>query len=120
MQRSYEPTQGNAMIEGLKAIPCLSRRRHVNQGKENAGDKLEHEAGECGAPENIEPAGGVARNRVRGDFAKRCSKLQPQIEPVAQFLDQAHVTHPPALFATGDPGVGISPALMRSFPSSIL
>src|SRR6201988_3261430 len=110
MQRSYEPTQGNAMIEGLKAIPGPSRRRHVNQGKQNAGDKLEHEACECRASENIELAGGVVRSRVRGDYKKRCSKLHPQIRPVAVFLDQAHATPPPAFIATGWPGVGISPA----------
>src|SRR5229473_405549 len=81
---------------------------------------LEHETCESGAAEYIEPACGLARNRVFGSFANRRSKLQPEIEPVAEFLDQAHVVFPPALLAAGSPGVGISPALMRSFPSSIL
>ena len=89
------------MIQRLKTIPCLTCRRDINQGKQDAGNNLEHETCECGASENIEPAGGVARNRVRGGFANRCSKLQPQIEPFAEFFDQTHVDLPPTLFATG-------------------
>src|ERR1700751_2985525 len=101
MQRSYEPTQRTAMIQRLKTIPRLTCRRHVNQRKQNAGDKLEHEACECRAPENIEPGGGVARNRVIGHFKNPLLNLEQQNEPPAEFLDQTPVCLPQSLFATG-------------------
>src|SRR5713226_10587261 len=101
MQGSYEPTQGNAVIEGLEAVPRLSRRRHVDQRKQYAGDNLEQETCERGAAENIEPACSLARNRVLGSLADRPAQLQPEVEPLADFLHQEHVVFPPALFATG-------------------
>src|SRR6202047_4366963 len=107
------------MIECLEAVPSLSRRRHVDEGEQYAGDNLEHETCECGAAENIEPACGLTWNRMLGCLANWSAKLQPQVKPVAQFLDQAHVVPPRFRFAAR-PGVGISPALMRSFPPSIL
>ena len=36
-----------------------------------------------------------------GGFANRRAQLQPQIEPVADFFDQAHLVFPPVSFATG-------------------
>lgn len=107
------------MIESLKAVPRLSRRRHVDEGEQYAGDNLEHETRESGAAENIEPTCGLTRNRVFGRLANRRAKLQSQVEPVAELSDQAHVVPPLFTFAAR-PGVGISPALMRSFPSSTL
>src|SRR6267378_2375171 len=107
------------MIEGLEAIPCFSRRRHINQRKQYAGNNLEHETSKRGAAENIEPARSLARNRMRGGLANWCAKLQPQIEPLADYLDQAHGVSARVGFPAR-PGVGISPALMRSFPFSIL
>ena len=101
MQGSYEPTQGNAVIEGLQAVPRLSGGRHIDQRKQYACDKLEHETGERGAAENIKPACSIPGNGMHGCFANRRSELQAQIEPVPDFLDQAHVGLSPALFATG-------------------
>src|SRR3982074_1192339 len=101
VQGAYEPTQRNAVIEGLETVPRLSCRRHVDQREQYAGDNLKHETGERGAAENIEPACGLPPNWVRGCLANRGSGRQPQIEPVTDFLDQAHVVFPPALCATG-------------------
>src|ERR1700740_2586720 len=101
VQRSYEPTQSNAMVESLQAVPRLSRGGYIDQRKQNACHKLEHETYERRAPENVEPASVFTGSGVLGRFANRRSKLQTQIEPIAHFLDQAHVGSPPALFATG-------------------
>src|SRR3982074_2406088 len=101
VQGAYEPTQRNAVIEGLEAVPRLSCRRHVNQRKQYARDNLEHETRESGAAENVEPTRGLTWNRMLGCLANRRPELQPQIEPVTDFLDQAHVVFPPALLATG-------------------
>src|SRR5947209_17942438 len=101
MQRSYEPTQSNSMVESLKAVPRLSRGWHIDQRKQNACHELEYETCQRSAAENIKPACGITWNQVLGRLANRCSKLQTQIEPVTHFLDQAHVGLPPALFATG-------------------
>ena len=101
MQRSYEPTQSDSMVESLKAVPRLSRGGHIDQRKQNASHELEYETCERSAAENIEPACSVAGNRVLGRFADRRSKLETQIEPVTHFLDQAHAGLPPAVFATG-------------------
>src|SRR6266478_2313553 len=119
VQGSNEPTQRNRVIESLEAVPCLSCRRHIDQRQQYAGNDLEHETRQRGAAEHIEPARGLTRNWMLGRLANRSAKLQPQIEPLAQFLDQAHVVSPCFVFAAR-PGVGISPALMRSFPFSSL
>jgi hypothetical protein len=55
-----------------------------------------------------------------GGFANFRAKLKPLIKPFPDFPDHAHVSLAPILFAVGLPVVGISPALMNSFPSSIL
>src|SRR5438132_12368509 len=101
VQGPNKPTKRDTVIESLEAVPRLSCRRHVDQRKQYAGYNLEHETSKRGATENIEPACGLARNRVLSRFATRRAKLQPQIEPVTECLDQAHVVFPPALFATG-------------------
>src|SRR5882762_226077 len=78
MQGSYEPTQGDAMSEGLEAVPRLSRRRHVDQREQYAGINLEHETRERGAAENIEPTCSLTRNRVLGcSWARRRSNQSP-------------------------------------------
>ena len=97
------------MVQDLKAAPCLSRRGHVDQCQEYAGDNLEHEARERCAAENIKPACGLARNRMFGRLANRRAHLQTQIEPVSKCLDQAHVVSPRVVLPAR-PGVGISPA----------
>src|SRR4029077_2118587 len=62
VQRSYEPTQGNAMIESLQAVPCFSGRRHVDQSQQYAGHELQHETRERSAAEDIKPACGLTWN----------------------------------------------------------
>ena len=119
VQGSNEPTKRDAVIESLEAVPRLSGRRHIDQRKQYAGDNLQHKTRERGAAEYVEPTCGLARNRMPGSFANRRTKLQPEIEPLADFLNQAHVV-PPGLVSAARPGVGISPALIKIFPSSIL
>src|ERR1700686_4392653 len=119
MQSPNKPAQRDAMIQGLEAAPRLACRRHINQREQYASDNLDHEARERGAAENIEPAGSFTRNRVFGRVANQRAHLQPQIQPLPKFADQAHVASPRAVLAAR-PGVGIAPALIRIFPSSIL
>src|ERR1700720_2068598 len=107
------------MIESLKAGPGIPSGRHVNEGKQYARDKLQDEHGEGGAAEDIKPARSLAGNRVLGGLANRRAQLQPEIKPFGDFLDQAHVAAPPFWLAAR-PGVGISPALMKSCPFSSL
>src|SRR6202051_427349 len=119
MHSSNKPAQRDAMIQDLEAAPSLSCRWHINQREQYASDNLDHEARERSAAENVEPAGGFTRNGMLGRLSNRRAQLQAQIEPLTEFLDQAHVV-PPRVVLAARPGVGISPALMRSFPSSIL
>src|ERR1700688_1660548 len=119
MQSPNKPAQRDAMIQGLEAAPRLACRRHINQREQYASDNLDHEARERSAPENIEPAGGFTRNGMLGRLSNRRGQLQAQIEPLTEFLDQAHVV-PPRVVLAARPGFGISQALMRSFPSSTL
>src|SRR5216683_8162166 len=107
------------MVQGLEAVPCLSRRGDIDQRQQDSGDYLQHETRERGAAKNVKPTCGLAWNRMLGRLAKRRAKLQSQIEPLADSLDQAHVV-PRCFVLAARPGVGISPALMRSFPCSIL
>ena len=120
MQGPNEPPESDAVIENLQAVPGLSRGRHVNQRKQNAGDDLKQENGERGAAEDVKPARGITRDRVPGRFANRRAKLEALVEPGADSSDQAHGGLTPLIFAVGLPVVGISPPLMKSFPSSIL
>ena len=120
MQGSNEPSERDAVIESLQAVPSLSGGRHVNQRKKNAGDDLKEENGERGATEDIKPTRGIAGHRVLDRFANCRAKLEAMVEPGADCSDQAHGGLTPFVFAVGLPVVGISPPLMRSFPSSIL
>jgi hypothetical protein len=108
------------VIENLETVPSLSRGRHVNQGKKNAGDDLKKKNGERGAAEDVKPTRGITGDRVPCRFANGGAKLEPLVEPGADSSDQAHGCLTPFPFALGLPVVGISPPLMKSFPSSIL
>src|ERR1700688_2158887 len=119
MQSPNKPAQRDAMIQRLEAAPRLACRRHINQREQYSSDNLDHEARERGAAENIEPAGGFTRNGMLGRLSNRRAQLQAQIEPLPEFADQTHVA-PPRAGLAARPGVGIAPALIRSFPSSIL
>ena len=68
MQGPNEPSERDAVIESLQAVPGLSRGRHVNQRKKNSGDDLKKENGERGAAEDVKPTCGITRDRVRRPF----------------------------------------------------
>ena len=119
VHRADEPAEGNVVIQDLQAAPGLARGRHVHEGEQDAGDDLEDEDGERGAAEDVEPARRLAGHRVRHRRPDRRAELEALIEPVAHALDQAHDGFSAATAATR-PGVGISPALMKRFPASIL
>ena len=117
MQGSNEPAERDFVIQNLQAIPCFSPRGHVDQSEENAGDELEYEHRERGAPKNVSPACGLARDRVLHSLPDRRGKLQPLVEPGPDFLDQAHGGLSTEMFVRlGAPGVGRAPALMSNFP----
>src|SRR5579863_1986709 len=120
VQSSNEPTQRNTVIENLQAVPGLSGGRHINESQENPGDNLKHEAGQRSAAENVKPTCSLARHAMLCGFANLRAKLKPLIKPPPDFPDHAHVFLAPALLAVELPVVGISPALMNSFPSATL
>ena len=72
MQGSNEPAE-REVIQNLQAIPHFSPRRHVDESEENAGDELEYEHCERGAPKNVGPACGLARVRVLHDLPDRAA-----------------------------------------------
>jgi hypothetical protein len=55
-----------------------------------------------------------------GGFANHGAKLQALVEPIPDFTDQPHIGLTLVVFAVGLPVVAISPALIKSLPSSIL
>jgi hypothetical protein len=100
---------------------------------------LEKEDGERSAAKYVEPACGISRHGVFGNFANRSRELQSPIKPLPDLSDHAHVfVFPSTAFvpleadsllsmeinsfralhggvfpekeAVGDPGVGNSPA----------
>jgi len=73
------------MVKGLEAVPCLPRRRDIDQREQDASDNLQHKTRERGAAEYIEPTCGLARNRMLGSLANRPTQLQSQIEPLPIF-----------------------------------
>src|SRR5216684_918684 len=107
------------MVEGLEAVPGFSGGGYINECKQDSGDNLQHETREGCATENVKPTRGFAWNRMLGSLANRLTHLQAQIEPLADFWDQAHVV-PPRFVLAARPGVGISPALIKILRSSIL
>jgi len=111
------------VIEYLQAIPCFSRGRHIKEGEENAGDKLEHEHSERGAAEDVSPTCGLTRHGVFHRLPDRRGELEALVKPVPHVLDQAHGGLPTEIFiklAVGDPVVGISPASISSLSCSTL
>jgi len=118
------PAKGDGVIESLQAVPGFAGGGDVDDGKQHASDDLHDKDNESRAAENIEPTGGFARDGMLGRFAKRGGELQTRVEPIADLLDQAHGSFPlistSALGLLGLTGVGNSPALMMSCPSSIL
>ena len=114
------PAGCNRMIDRLQAVPSFASGGNVDDREKNAGDNLQDENGERRAAEDVEPARGVSRHGMLGGLAHGGRDLQARFEPVADFSDQVHGSFPMWIKALGLPGVGNSPALMRSFPSSIL
>ena len=124
MESTDVPAERDGMIESLQAVPGFAGGGDVDDGEQHAGNDLHDKDNESGAAENIKPTGGFARDRMLSSFAERGGELQAGVEPIAELLDQAHGSFPlistSALGLLGLTGVGNSPALMKSFPSSIL
>ena len=121
MERADVPTEGDGMIEGLQAVPGFAGGRHVDNGQQNAGDNLHDEDDEGGAAKDVKPTGRFSRHSMFRGFAnggpancRRASNHSPilRIKPMEISLSESR--------RVGFPGVGNSPALMKSFPSSIL
>ncbi len=119
MQPPNEPTERDIVIEGLKTVPGFSGRRHIDERQHDAGNDLQEEHNEGSAAENIKPARCFARNGMLRGLADRRAKLETRIQPFADGVDQAHGRISRTIFEAC-PGVGISPALINSFPLSIL
>src|ERR1700735_829463 len=119
-----EPAERDVVIQDLQAIPCFPGGWNVNQRQHDAGNDLQHEHYESSAAKNIKPAGRFARHWMFDCFANDIAHLQARIEPIANGLDQAHGFISRTIFEYGfefaaRPGVGISVALIISFPVSI-
>src|SRR5208282_487627 len=117
-----KPSELYPVVEDLKAVPSFPRGRHINQCKKNSGKDLKNKDDKRSATENIKPARRIARNGVLCGFTKGLTNLEARVQPITDLSDQTHrrvskVTSDDCVFW---PGVGISPALMKSFPSSIL
>ncbi len=119
MQASNEPTKRDIVIEGLKTVPSFTGRRHVDERQHDAGNDLQHEHNESSAAKNIKPARGFARNGMLHGLADGRAKLETRVQPLSDGFDQTHVRISLTILEAW-PGVGISPALINSFPLSIL
>ena len=118
----YQPS-ATLWFKTWRLLQASPGRRHINERQHDPSDDLKHEHDEGSAAENIEPARGFARNGMLRSFADGAAKLKARVEPFADGFDQAHgrISRTRSLFeASGLPGVGISPALISSFPPSIL
>src|SRR5579863_1478095 len=122
MESSNKPTELNPVVENLKAVPSLTGGWYINERQQNAGKDLKNKDNRGGASENVEPTGGIPRNGMFCGLTHSLSNLETRIQPLTDLSDQPHrrasrVTSSDRVFW---PGVGISPALIKSFPSSIL
>ena len=109
------------MVEVFEARIRLGGRRCVNESETGARDNLEYKTEQCAAAEYVKPAGGFARYPMFHRLANRSANLKARVEPLANGFDQTHGRISVTIFeAVGLPGVGISPALIKSFPLSIL
>src|ERR1700688_1177905 len=119
MQAANEPSKRNIVVECLETVPSFTGGRHVNESQHDPGNHLQKENYEGGTAENVKPACGFARNRMLHRFADRRAKLETRVQPFANGFNQAHGRISLTILEAW-PGVGISPALMSSFPFSIL
>src|SRR6266566_6726338 len=119
VERPNKPSQGDLGVQNLQASPSLAGGRDIDEGEEDSREKLESEYSESRAAEDIKPTRCFTRHGVLHRLADQRAELKPLIEPCANVFDQAHgglVRRNAAEL----PGVGISPALMNSFPFWIL
>src|SRR5712691_7412246 len=119
MQAANEPTKRDIVIEGLETVPSFIGGGHVNQRQHDAGNDLQHEHDESSAAENIKPARGFARNGMLHGLADGRAKPEARVQPLSGGFDQAHGRISRTILEAW-PGVGIWPALINSFPLSIL
>jgi hypothetical protein len=122
VESSNKPSELYPVVEDLKAVPGFTSGGNIDQGEENSGEDLKDKHDKGGAPENVKPARRIAWNGVLCGFTESLANLEARIQPIAYQSDQTHrrvskVTSDDHFFW---PGVGISPPLMNSFPSSIL
>ncbi len=83
MDGAQEPSQGDGVIQKLKAVPCLGGAGNVDQRQHDAGKNLENENGQGSAAEDVEPARRLARHWMFGSVADGSADLQPLLKPVA-------------------------------------
>ena len=82
MQGANEPAQRDVVIQRLKAVPRLPRRRHVDQRQQNSGDQLQEEDRQRSAAEHIQPAcacfAGPDVRPLRGSALPSCRRASNQ------------------------------------------
>ena len=83
---AQEPSQGDAVVEELQAVPGFGGRRNIDQRQHDAGEDLENEERQRGAAEDVPPARRLARNGMRHRVADGAADLQPLLEPVCDGL----------------------------------
>ncbi len=82
VQRTQEPAQGHVVVQELKAVPRLTRRRRIHQRQQDAGHHLHHQQHRGGTAEDVPPARGLGGYRVHHRFRGRFSQSKPAFEPV--------------------------------------
>src|SRR6185312_11345869 len=110
------------MVQHVQALPCVGRRRRIDESQQNSGENLQEQQGESRAAEHVPPARGVARNLVQDHFLYRSFKLGAALEPVVNTLTgRVHPRHgespsPNSMFTSFAEleSVGIWPAKMCS------
>ncbi len=120
MYGAQEPSQRDAVIQVLQAVPGFSGGWHVDQRQHDAGEDLDDEDGERSAAEDIEPARRLGRHRMLHGRAHEWRDLQALLEPVANLLYQPwHPMLPSRRLAVVD-NVGSCPASIIKWPPSTL
>ncbi len=86
MNSAQKPSQGDAVIQILQAVPSLAGRRHIDQRQHDPGEYLQDENRQRGAAEDIPPASRLPGHPMRRRVADRPSDLQALIKPVSDLL----------------------------------
>src|SRR6185436_19950103 len=89
VQGADKPSEAYLLVQNLQTTPGLAGRGHIDECEENSSDVLQPEGRHRGAPEDVEPACRIPRDRVVHRLADRSPKLNPLVEPGAELLHQA-------------------------------